>query len=85
MISVVESGYHGIEGGDVELGEFSYRPCLFVGVSLPPKFVLCRKINVRKCKIDVEEAVNKLIWNKLMTKDEINKSAVEELIFMNKW
>ena len=60
-----------------ELGnEFSSDPRLYGGVvvsedemkvlRLPPKFGVYRKVSETQCKIDVEEAVNKLRWNRII-------------------
>ena len=67
---------------DVELtDEFTSKPRVYGGVTideqedqvlrLPPKYGLYRKINATQCKIDVEEALNKLRWNRIIgEKDE---------------
>ena len=62
--------------------EFSSEPRLYGGVKLdedekivlecPVKFGLYKKLNTTQCKIDVEEALNKLRWSKIIS--EKNKS-----------
>lgn len=56
--------------------EFSSLPRLYGGVQLdeeekvalelPVKYGLYRKVSVTQCKIDLEEALNKLRWNKII-------------------
>ena len=56
--------------------EFSSEPRLYGGVELdedeklvlelPVKFGLYQKLNVTQCKIDTEEALNKLRWFKII-------------------
>ena len=41
---------------------------------LPPKFGLFEEIDIKKCRIQLEESVNKLRWNKLFGKREVKQS-----------
>ena len=55
--------------------EFSSQPRLYGGVQLdedekvalelPVKYGLYRKVNVSQCRIDIEESLNKLRWNRI--------------------
>ena len=72
---IAEEIYRGVVIGDVDLNkdEFTSSPRVYGGVqidndeeealSLPPSFGIYQKINKDKCKIDVEESLNKLRWN----------------------
>ena len=75
----------GIRVEDDELGkEFESEPRLYGGIvmsenemkilRLPPKFGLYRKLNVSQCKIDVEESLNKLRWNRVFRRDGNSQS-----------
>ena len=56
--------------------EFSSQPRLYGGVALdedeklalelPTKFGLYRKLDMTQCKIDIEESLNKLRWNRIL-------------------
>ena len=41
-----------------------------VALKLPPKFGLTEEVNVTECRIQLEEALNKLRWNKIIKEDE---------------
>ena len=59
--------------------EFNNEPRMYGGVvvndvekaalMLPPKFGLLEDISVTKCRIQLEEAINKLRWNKIIDND----------------
>ena len=77
---------HGIDVKDVELEEeFTSGPRLYGGVvvsekemkvlSLPPKFGIYTKVSATQCKIDVEESLNKLRWNRIFSKKDGEKQA----------
>ena len=74
---------------DVELGvEFESEPRLYGGVvmsedemkvlRLPPKFGIYKKLNVTQCRIDVEESLNKLRWNRMFSNRDKNRTGVNE-------
>ena len=63
--------------------EFDNEPRLYGGVDisdsektalkLPPKFGLLEDVNVTQCRIQLEEAINKLRWNKIIDQDDASK------------
>ena len=85
----------GIEVGDEEFSEeFKSEPRLYGRVqvnedelavlTLPPKFGLYRKLDPVKCKIDVEESINKLRWRRIIDKRrEGEEESMERSEFVN--
>ena len=85
----------GINVEDCQLTEeFTSEPRLYGGVqvtedevavlSLPPKFGVYKRLNTLQCRIDVEESINKLRWNRIIKKSrEERGDAIEEAEFVD--
>ena len=66
--------------------DFNSEPRLYGGVEideaeraalmLPPKFGLFEEISVTKCRVQLEEALNKLRWNSIIGQEEQRQNAV---------
>ena len=52
-------------------------------LSLPPKFGMYRKIDQVQCKIDVEESLNKLRWNRIIQEGESETDVTEVQEFVD--